>query len=259
MAKKAKKRILVPVICILLALCAVLAVTVYTTPVCYTLYEAFYTYSDNEKDIPKNFEMSRKIGSITESVYKSRPTIDNLLRVAHCYMTDWYIWGTYAGEEVPKGYLEKSLKYSKLKYEEEYKEEYVKKFEAVPVSDKNETLWKIQNGMEYAKALYLNGDFDEAKRVCEEMLGLLTKLDASFPTFGLFRSFFYLVYSDSKVESQKAWVLEKEKALDDFYKSAGEYEKYFSQHDSFFTNPTYDEYASGNWPEYRDGFINYDD
>ncbi len=79
--KNKKRRVAIPLIIIAVCLCLIVVVTVFTTPVVYIICENTYTYEDGETEVPYNFEANRKIGWITETVYKTRPTLYNLQNV----------------------------------------------------------------------------------------------------------------------------------------------------------------------------------
>ena len=257
--KKSKKRIALPLIVIAISLCAIVAICVFTTPLVYYLYEAKYTYADGETEAPSSFDMANKIGKICETVYKVHPSLDNLQRVYQCYSTGFvYFDGIYKGEQAPEGYLEKSLKYAKLRYETEFDEEAEKKYAAVPVAENYEKQWRISNGADYMTALYLNGKKDEAMRLYEKIASTINEKDMERPVYGVFKSFFYLVYSDAKDDTQRNWVLEKEAVFDKNARQKESYDKYFSKHDSLFTNPDYKTFISGEWPEFQDGYNDYD-
>jgi len=257
---KNKKRVALPLIIIALALCAIVAVTIFTTPVLYIIYENTYTYEDGETDIPYDFRANKKLGWITEIVYKSHPSLYNLQIVESMYDINYYLRGVYYGFEAPKDYVEKSLKYSKLMYETEY-DEKANSYYAVPVGVVNKDYWKINTSFHYMIALYVHGDIDEMKKVCEETVALTLKADdnAHYYYAYSFKDLFYLIMSDSKDETLKAWTLEKEKQINDYVKSTGKMELFYLKYDNIYTNPNYDDYIKYNWEENSPGYYDYND
>lgn len=257
--KNKKRRVAIPLIIIAVCLCLIVVVTVFTTPVVYIIYENTYTYEDGETEVPYNFEANRKIGWITETVYKTRPTLYNLQIVDGMYNMRHYLRAVYYGNETPEGYVEKSLKYSKLLYETEY-DANTKSYYAIPVGVDTKDYWKIQTSYDYMLALYVHGDIDEMKRVCDETITLMQQnTDGKHYFFANnFKDLFYLILAESKDEALKAWVLEKEIQINDYMRQSGKMEKFFTKYDSLYTNPDYDAYMTDNWPESAPGYYDYD-
>ena len=248
---KKKKRVIIPIVAILLTLCAIAAVTLFTTPLAYIIHSSIYTYDDGETEIPDYFDFASKWGRAMENSYKLHPTLYNLDIVADTYNIHAYIEGTYHGQQPPKDYLEKSVKYLKLRHEYAYTGQET--LYAIPVGVNNETYWKIWTTFDYAVALYVSGNTEEMKKVCEETIKLI---DAeNYIKANSFKDVFYLILADSKDESLRNWALEKEAYFDNFFKENGKFEEFYKHYDSWFTNPDYDKYINDKWPEYAENYF----
>lgn len=266
--KSKKRRIAVPLIAIAVSLCLIIVVTVFTTPVVYMAYSAYYRYGD-EVEAPDTFFFTKKAGKISEIVYRIHPSYDNLAIVYGCYDIGNYIIGAYNGEEIPEGYLEKSLKYAQLMSELTYEDICTSKFVAVPLVDqyydKDKSL-KLIYSVDYINALYISGKIDEAKRVAEESVAILTSGAIQHIYYNNIKEAFYYIYATAGDEGLKQWVLEQEAKIDEFCKNEPKMTTYYETHDSVFTNPDLAVYISGRWPEHieaeqnlaRQGIVTYD-
>ncbi len=250
---KSLKTLVLPIVCIVLCVTAIITATVFTTPMVIETYESKQVYYDEIDGNYDFFEFSRKCGWIMEIIYKYTPSVRNLQIAQLVYGIHTYLQGTYYGQTAPKGYLEKNLKFSKLLYESEY-DPNAENFFAVAVGKDNNVHWKLTTSVEYLESLYLNGEIDEMKRVADEVFALFDAEDIYYAM--TVKEFFYLVYSDTKDESLKAWVLEKETFFDDAMKAAGKSEKFYSVYDSHYTNPDYKSYVFDKWPEHESDYIN---
>lgn len=251
---KSLKTLVLPIVCIVLCVTAIITSTVFTTPAVIETYESKQVYYDEIDENYDFFEFSRKCGWIMEIVYKFTPSVRNLQIAQLTYSIHTYLQGTYYGQTAPKGYLENCLKYSKILYDSEYNPNEENYF-AVAVGYDNTKHWKLTNSVEYLKSLYLNGEIDEMKRVADESFALF---NAENPYYALsIKDFFYLVYSDTKDESLRQWVLEKEAYFDNAMRQSDKYnsEKFYSVYNSRYTNPDYESYVLDKWPEHQTEYI----
>ncbi len=256
-----KKYYIIPIVAIVLAVLTGLFISLFTTPVLayitenkspsneikdeqgYTLY---YDYEDW-------FYTTKKVGKIIRTAYKLNPSMENLDAVCSLYSTDWYIKGTHKGNTPPIDYLKNCVKYAKIYYESEYvdgEDPY-----AVPSSSFTDNpifmFHKMPRGLEYAKALYLDGQTEESQKIFEEVLkGLDTNNMHDCRMFVMLsKGYLYLVYSSTENVTLKQWILETEAELQKLIENEDSTKNYIEKHGFLFSNPDYDTFVRGDWPD----------
>ncbi|MBE6828338.1 MAG: hypothetical protein E7514_07005 [Ruminococcaceae bacterium] len=244
---KNKKRFAIPLICIAAALCLIILITVFATPLSYYICEMRFAdkYTDVDTSQVDVFYTAKKCGKIMNLVYKINPSDRNLEVLQSIYSPKMCIYGMYYGQEVPKDYKEKCVYYSKIMYDTPYNEKTMTT--VVPVVPDVQKQWKIANGIEYATALYILGDTAESRNTAEEVISLID--DDTFVMALTIKDYFYYVYATTTDETLKAWVLDKENILTEKGRENEKFGAYFRNHDKPYTNPDLDTYIKGPLPE----------
>jgi len=269
-----KKYYLIPIIAIVLAVLAGLFVTFFTTPVLVYLTENSQPHSEIYHDdgtitydYDDYFYTVKKTGKIMRFAYKLNPSQENLEALAGLYSTFNYIQGTHKGNTPPPDYLKNCVKYQKLAYELDADE--ADSTFASPVGMKK--VGKFNEALDYAKALYLNGQVEESEIIVEDLYASLEKeqrtvvnneetedRDEYYASLLSFRDYFYLVYSSTENVTVKKWVLNTEALIEKDAKKNEKINHYIGQHGYLFSNPDYDTYVSGKWPESQfSEYLNY--
>lgn len=255
-----KKRFtLIPVIAIVLAVLTGLFTTFFTTPlVCYFTngYGITGDVPEGESDIGQGdyFYNVKKSGKITRFAYALNPSLENLNALVSLYSTNTYIQGTYKGDTPPSDFLKYAVKYSKLFYETKYSENEAPF--AIPQSaetiDETFTFYTLPNGLEYAKALYLDGKTEESEKVAEELFDAIIKQKNPSGAYKYYlKDYLYLVYSAAENDGIRQWVVEKESELEKVFELNKNISIYKMAHGFLFSNPDYDCYVSGKWPDFE--------
>ncbi len=249
-----RRYIVIPVTALVLALLIGVFVTVFTTPLSAYLCESNdyteYVKDDGTVVIETNdyFYTSKKVGKIMQTAYKLNPSQENLDALVMMYSAKLYIDGKHRGNTPPADYLKNCVKYQKIFYESEYNEE--EGMFAVGCGDMVALLHNVGKGVDYAKALYLDGQIDESKKIMEEVLGMITPDDNVALT--LIKDYYYLVYSTTESVTLKQWVLEKEAQLEKFFKGNEKVASFIEKHGFMFSNPDFETYIDiAGWPDFQ--------
>ncbi|MBO4339452.1 MAG: hypothetical protein J5877_06015 [Clostridia bacterium] len=263
-----KKRYrLIPVIAIILAFAAGILMTVLTTPVMGYIAEnkspRTEIYHDDGSityEYKDRFYTAKKVGKLMQTVYKLNPSQENLEMVSGIYSPFTYINGTYKGNTPPADFLKSMVKYQKLVYEKGYVEgdsTYI-----VPSNTDIKQLVKLNDGIRYAQALYLNGQIEDSEQLVEHLINEIKEnsswsRDNSFTGYLSLRDYFYLVYSTAENVTVKKWVLDTEAEIEKQAIKSSKLSEYIERHGYLFSNPDYESYVTNNWPEAQSGkYIN---
>lgn len=255
-----KKHIIIPIVCGLLVLViGILAVTL-TTPLSYELnsekFNKLYNpYGPSGEVIPTPlsevdwFYMAKNCGKMMNTAYKINPSLSNLKACYRIYSYKHYIYGSFYGYEMPEDFVKNCVFYTKAVYETPY-EKLQGNLIYVPIGNNMENQMKLTFGMEYALALYFDGQIKESQALVEELMPLVDT--ENIPFSYILKDYFYYVNATTSEKSVESWTLEREAEIDRLIKDSGKMTEYYEKHDSFFTNPNLATYVNGAWEEYQD-------
>ena len=251
-----KKYYLIPIIAIASAVLAGLFITFFTTSLTYYICQPELelvprTDGSETYEAKDCFYAAKKVGKIVQLAYKLNPCAENLDTLTLIYDPDNYILGKSKNNTPTSDFLKNSVKYTKMYYETEFAEE--DGVYAIPYSMdygvKLELLPKFSNGVEYAKALYLNGQVEESQKVIEELIKMFSP-EYYGTSIGTLKDYLYLAFSSTENVTLKQWVLEKEKEIEKMIMNDSKIMQVIEKRGYLFSNPDYDTYVSHNWPEY---------
>ena len=255
-----KKHIVISILCGLLALViGVLAVTL-TTPLSYELnsdkFDKLYNpYGPNGEVVPTPlsdvdwFFMAKNCGKTMNLAYRINPSISNLKACYSIYRYKNYIYGNFYGYDMPDDFVTNCVKYTKAVYETPY-EKLQGNITYVPIGNNMENQMKLTFGMEYALALYFDGQVKQSQALVDELMTLVDTENIAF-SYTL-KDYFYYVNATTADKAVESWVLEKETAVEQLIKDSGKLKAFYEMHDRFFSNPDLTTYVNGDWEEYRE-------
>ena len=253
-----KKHIVITLLCGLLALVIGVLVIFSVTPASYKIHydrftkmiSPYVSSADDSSSVPYSeidwCYLAKNCGKSMNRVYKINPSTDNLLKCTKVYTSQYYILSKQYNKEIPDDYTSYCAKYWEILYNTPYSE-VNEPINIVSGPVDSLTAWKLGNGLEYARSLYIDGQVDKSKAVLEELIELIDK-EGIFA--GEFKDYLYYVNATTDDESLKAWVLEKESVLEEYYRQRDG--SFYETHDSYFSNPDLETYYSRDWEEYRE-------
>lgn len=256
------KHVLIAVGCGLLVLVLGLITATLTTPLSYQInagwFEREYAGPTDENSAAKPidqfdwFGFTEKCGKTMNLAYKINPSQANLDALVDIYSVQRYMRGHYQyAQTAPDGYVQYMVKYNALMYETQPHQ--VNRVSYVPLIAGNEQAsWLTKWAVDYAMALYIDGQTDKSKEIIETNMRLLTDEEALFAV-SYYKEYLYFVFSDTEDASLKRWVLDVE-AYFDLVASRSEKSKGYQKYGTLFTNPDFKDYISYNWPEFQDGY-----
>ena len=257
MAKLHKKnKLAVVAISLLVAIILTSVVLLFTTPISAQFYswkfDSKYAVPGTEDNVVWSdidwFYVTRKCGSLMNIVYKINPSVKNLDACSSVYSISHYKYGKYYNNEVPKDYLKNSIKYYEKLYNSEYRDKWNNEY-AIPVVSDRQVQWKLGWGVDYAMALYADGQVEKSKEIINECLGLITEEYSVM--YWTMKDYFYYAYTTTDDAALKDWIVEKENEINETCKSFEKYKDYFKKHDSIYYNaPSFNDYMEG-WEEYE--------
>lgn len=211
-----KKSIIIPVICLVLSLAAMLTVTLLATPVLYIYSMEKNTYN-HETDELAVFKETHKL---METVAKLDPSSYNLDWAAFCFQPAKIGNSKYL--EIRPDYEEKSLEYAR------------KLVEAVKNSGNREIYYSMTTDVheyqvaaataDYVTALWYAGKKDEAKKVFEDYIHTLTRDNISC-AFAFYMERTLFLISTTGNDADREWLNNLEKYIVDFHNKSIEYKR----------------------------------
>lgn len=213
-----KKSIIIPVICLVLSVAAMLTMTLLSTPVLYFYSDAKNTYNHETDEL----EVFKETYKVMETVVKLDPNYSN------SYMTSLFCFdckkiGDSKYREICKDYDRKSLEYAE-KLVETAKNSNAEILFLSWTSDEKED--QIAGAIaNYANALWYSGKKDEAKKTLEDYIHTLTKDNISCVyAFSLSSATFRLISSTGN-DADREWLNNIEKYIVELHNSSIEYKR----------------------------------
>ena len=162
-----------------------------------------------------------------------------------------YKYGTYWNNTPPEDFTKYCVMYNKILYNSPYRDEWNNVI-AVPVTSDRELNWKLDWGIKYAVALYLDGQIDESKKIIDECVALVGDKEEFAVYYWSMKDYFYYVYSITDSQDMKNWIVEKENSIDKVCRGMEKYKKFFLKNDCIYHNPpTVEDYMAGAWLEHE--------
>ncbi|MBE6836212.1 MAG: hypothetical protein E7515_08210 [Ruminococcaceae bacterium] len=269
MAKIHKRNVLkVIAISLLIAFLLTSVVLVFTTPIVakYYSYKFDKAYNmpteEGEEGIDAKdydwFYVARKCGPLMNLVYKINPSLNNLDACHGVYSISELKYGLYYNKPVPKDYVKYCLKYSEKIYNSEYRDSYsngLYSITVVPVVPDQQTQWKIGWGIDYAQALFIDGQIEESKKIIEDCISLVGDKEDYAVMYWTMKEYFYYVYASTDDQALKDWIVEKENAITKTCKGMKKFNNFFIRHSEIYSNTeSLDEFFDGQWAEYKDDY-----
>jgi|GEM_PF-2547917 len=211
-----KKSIIIPVICLVLSLAAMLTMTLLATPVLYIYSMEKNTYN-HETDELAVFKETHKL---METVAKLDPNSFNLYMAAFCFQPAKIGDGKYL--EICPDYEEKSLEYAR-KLVEAVKNKGKGDLYYAPVIDVHEYQVAAATA-DYVTALWYAGKKDEAKKVFEDYIHTLTRDNISCAfAFEMEQTLF--IISTTGNDADREWLNNIVSCIVEFHNNSIEYKR----------------------------------
>lgn len=201
-----KKSLIFPIIMLVLSMISGMFLLVFTTDFVFDFYA-------NREDI----ESLIKKAPVLELSYKINPTVQTMYSLSEVYNA--YHAVQFTGDEVkveavPDGFYEKCVRYQKLVYDyvnsDSYKHLKTDSDPFAPIHpvEYNE---KVMVGKDYALALYMSNQKEEAKRIIGNIINDTD--NENDKKYIWLRSYFYIVCEFEKDEDYLNWLEETESKI----------------------------------------------
>lgn len=209
-----KKNIIIPAVCIVLSITAMLTMTLFSTSVLFFYSSSKNTYNHETDELA----VFRETHKVMETVVKFDPNSFNLYMAAFCFQPAKIGDGKYL--EICPDYEEKSLEYARKFVEAAKKSENNNLYYSM-TTDEHE--YQVAGATaDYVTALWYAGKKDEAKKVMEDYVHTLTKDNISCAfAFDMEQTLF--IISTTGNDTDREWLNEIEKYIVDFHNNSIDY------------------------------------
>ena len=211
-----KKSIIIPVICLVLSVAAMLTMTLLATPVLYIYSMEKNTYNHETDEL----EVFKETHKVMETVVKLDSSSYNLYWAAWCFRPARIGDGEYL--EICPDYEKKSLEYAE-RLVEAVKNKGKGDMYYAPVIDVHEYQVAAATA-DYVTALWYAGRKDEAKKVFEDYIHTLTKDNISCAIAFDMKGTLFLI-STTGNNADREWLNNIEKYIVELHNSSIEYKR----------------------------------